>query len=70
LPQQADALFDRWWSAATPGAAASVGDEIAASGISFDAAVARLKAGRSYSRRVPTGIVRSSRNDNDLADSG
>jgi len=54
------------WSAATPEAAAGVGEEIAASGISFDAALARLKAGRPYSRRVPTGIVRSSRREGDV----
>jgi hypothetical protein len=63
---QADTLYDRWWSAATPDAAAAIGDEIAASGISFDAALAKLKAGRPYSRRVPTGIVRSSRREGDI----
>jgi hypothetical protein len=62
---QREALFDRWWAAATE-AAAAMGEEIAASGISFDAALARLKAGRPYSRRVPTGIVRSSRRERDV----
>jgi hypothetical protein len=64
--QATDTLFDRWWSAATPDAAAAVGEEIAASGISFDAALSRLEAGRPYSRRAPTGIVRSSRQENGI----
>jgi hypothetical protein len=58
---QQQALFDRWWAAPTTDAAAAIGGEIAASGVSFDAALARLKAGRPYARRVPTGVVRGRR---------
>jgi hypothetical protein len=63
---QTDTLYDRWWSAATTETAAAIGEELAASGISFDTALATLKAGRPYSRRVPTGIVRSSRREGDV----
>lgn len=60
----ADALFDRFFQARTAEEIASASDAIAASGIGFDEAYARLKRGRTYAPTVPRGIVQAShRND-------
>lgn len=58
--------FDRFWRARSKDERAAAGAEIAASGVSFDAALAALKAGRPRPGNPPTGIVRGSRRDDDL----
>ena len=55
-----DAVFKRFWDARTPQDAARVVADIAASGVSFDEALARFKAGRPYAANVPKGVVRAS----------
>lgn len=55
-----DGLFARFWQAPSPAAAAALTSEIAASGVTFDDAFARLKHGRSFSRTAPTGVVHRS----------
>src|SRR5262245_5832112 len=51
-----DAAFQRFFSAATPADAASAVDALARSGVTFDAAYARLKEGRAYAA-AKTGQV-------------
>ena len=55
-----DAAFDRFWAAASPAEASVAADAIAASGVGFDAAFARLRRGRPYLADVPRGVVRLS----------
>ena len=52
-----DAAFEHFWAAASPQEAAARADEVIASGVSFDEAVRRLRAGRSFSAQSP-GLVR------------
>lgn len=47
-PSPADALFDKFFAAESPADAQLVGEQIAASGASFDDLYARLKKGRTY----------------------
>ncbi len=47
----ADDVFTRFWEAADPDAAAGAIDRVARSGVTFDAAYARLRAGRRYTAR-------------------
>ena len=47
-PAAGDALFDKFFLAESPADAATVGDQIAASGMDFDTAYAKLKKGRAY----------------------
>jgi hypothetical protein len=54
-PQTADA-FQKFLAAESPDAAAHVAMEIEKSGVSFDEAWRRLKAGRTYSAQ-PSGVV-------------
>ncbi|MGH9592519.1 MAG: hypothetical protein ACRD5L_05465 [Bryobacteraceae bacterium] len=57
LPAQAqDVAFQKFFAADSPGAAARVGDDIVKTGISFDEAWRRLKAGRTYTAQE-TGVV-------------
>src|SRR5438309_8221865 len=56
-----DAAFKKFWEARNPQEAARAAAEIVKSGIAFDAALARLKQGRTYRSTVPRGIVRLSR---------
>lgn len=56
----ADAAFAAFWQAANPSDAQKAADAIAKSGVTFDEALARLKAGRTYSATAPKGIVRLS----------
>lgn len=53
---QIDADFDAFWAAATPEQAAAVADRLVRDGIDFDAAFARLRAGRRYVP-APAGFV-------------
>ena len=55
-----DAVFKTFWDAHNPQDAAKVVPDIVASGVSFDEALKRLKAGRSYSAKVKKGVVTTS----------
>lgn len=55
-----DDAFARFWAASTPAAAAAAADAVAATGVGFEDAWTRLRRGRPYAERVPTGIVRRS----------
>jgi hypothetical protein len=55
-----DAAFTAFWEARTPPEAAKKIAAIVASGVSFDEALTRLKAGRPYSAAVPKGVIRRS----------
>lgn len=61
-----DAAFQKFWDAPTPAIASAAADSLAASGIAFDEAFTRLRAGRPYSKAAPTGVVRNSRRDGEL----
>ncbi len=52
-----DAAFARFWAAASPVEAAERAEEVVASGVSFEEAYRRLKAGRPYQPQ-PSGLVR------------
>ena len=52
-----DAAFARFWNARNPADAAKAADDIAKSGASFDEVYRRLRHGRPYSERVPTGVT-------------
>jgi hypothetical protein len=60
-PDNADESFRKFWDAHTPQDASKAADRIAKSGVGFDEALARLKAGRPYAKDVPVGMVRGSR---------
>jgi hypothetical protein len=59
-----DSAFQRFWNAKTPTEAESVVDEVLKSGVAFDEAYRRLKAGRTYVA-APTGIVKLSNKTKD-----
>jgi hypothetical protein len=59
--KDADAAFTAFWDARTPREAAKTVPDIVASGVSFDEALKRLKAGRLYAADVSKGVVRTSR---------
>jgi poly(3-hydroxybutyrate) depolymerase len=52
-----DAIFKAFWDAPSPRDAARIAPDIVASGVSFDEALRRFKAGRSYSAMVKTGVL-------------
>ncbi len=52
-----DSAFTKFWAADSPAAAARTNADLERSGITFDEAYKRLKAGRTYSAQ-PTGIVK------------
>jgi hypothetical protein len=51
-----DAAFDHFWAAASPAEAAERVDEVVASGVTYDEALRRLRAGRRYQAQPP-GVV-------------
>ncbi len=51
-----DAAFQKFWAAASPVEAEKIAGEIVKTGIPFDDALQRLKAGRAYSAK-PSGVV-------------
>ena len=59
-----DTAFQRFWAADSSEAAASASGEILKSGISFDDAMRRLKAGRTYTAQTE-GVVQLSRRSTD-----
>jgi len=61
----ADEAFRKFWDAKNPQEAAKAGDRVAKSGVSFDAALERLKAGRTYAKDVPVGAIKGSRRTTD-----
>ncbi len=56
-----DDAFTAFWAATTIAEAAAATDGVIQSGVGFDAAYARLKAGRTYAADVPRGVVALSR---------
>ena len=56
----ADAAFSIFFGARDATEAAAAADQIVASGVAFDGALARLRKGRAYSRDVPRGVVQGS----------
>ena len=61
-----DAVFKSFWEARNPQDAAKVIPDLIASGVSFDEALKRFKAGRPYSPGVRKGIVTASYRANGL----
>lgn len=59
-----DASFEKFWSAKNPDEAERVVDEVLKSGVTFDEAYRRLKAGRAYAGEK-TGIVKLSNRTKD-----
>ena len=59
-----DSAFEKFWSADSPEKADGVIDDILKSGVTFDEALARLKAGRKYTAQK-TGIVEQSNRTKD-----
>jgi hypothetical protein len=57
----ADEAFRRFWDAKNLQEAAKAADRVAKSGVSFDAALERLKAGRPYAKDAPVGAIKASR---------
>ena len=56
-----DAAFAAFWQASTAAEISGATAAIIASGVTFDDALRRLKAGRRYTADVPTGVVQLSR---------
>ncbi len=54
-----DTAFARFWSAQTPKKAEEAVAGVLASGVTYGDALARLRAGKTYSRAVPTGIIQT-----------
>ena len=61
-----DAVFTAFWEARTPQDAAKLVPDLAGSGVSFDEALKRLKAGRLYSPKVRKGVITTSYRANGL----
>jgi pimeloyl-ACP methyl ester carboxylesterase len=59
-----DTAFQKFWSAASPDEAERFADDVLKSGVTFDEAYRRLKAGRSYTEQKP-GIVKLSNKTKD-----
>src|SRR5437016_8908401 len=59
------AAFDKFWAASSPAEAEKIVDDIVKSGITFDEAQTRLKAGRTYTAQK-TGIVKFSNHTNGI----
>jgi predicted esterase len=62
-----DGVFQKFWNAASPDDAARFADDVVKSGVTFEDAYARLKAGRTYTSQK-TGIVKLSRKRKDGAE--
>lgn len=59
-PSGIDQAFEQFWSASSPDAAAQTIEAVVKSGVTFDAALARLKKGRAYRADAPRGVVKLS----------
>jgi hypothetical protein len=64
-PSKAAAAFDGFWAAPSPGDAEKTVDDIVRSGVTFDEAWTRLKAGRTYTAQK-TGVVRLNNHTNGI----
>src|SRR5438034_749284 len=62
-PNRADSPFQKFWEAQSPSDAERIADEIVKSGVTFDEAMLRLKAGRTYAAQK-TGILKLSNHAN------
>jgi enterochelin esterase-like enzyme len=60
-PDGIDDAFRKFWDARNPQEASKAADRMERSGIRFDDALARLKAGRPYAKDVPVGAITASR---------
>src|ERR1043166_8629070 len=60
-PPTVDGAFKSFWDARNPDAATKAAQAVAASGVAFDEALARLERGRDYAKQVKRGIVRLQR---------
>jgi acetyl esterase/lipase len=58
--KEADTAFKAFWDARAPQDAAKAIPDVVASGVGFDDAFARLRAGRSYAATAPKGVIRKS----------
>lgn len=58
-PGNVDASFQKFWAARSTADAERIADEVTKSGVSFDEALRRLKAGRTYAAQK-TGVVKLS----------
>src|SRR5262245_20033403 len=59
-----DAAFQKFWSAGSPEEAERLADDVVKSGVTFDEAYRRLKAGRAYTQQK-TGIIQLSNKTKD-----
>ena len=55
-----DAAFKAFWAARSPQDAAKIVPDIVGSGVTFEEALTRFKAGRPYGGSVPKGVVKTS----------
>jgi predicted esterase len=62
--QAIDAGFQKFWAAASPVEAAPAAAALIEAGVTFDEAVERLKAGRTYAPQPPGVVMRSNRGPN------
>jgi hypothetical protein len=63
-----DAAFQAFWSATSPADAAKHVDAVVKSGVSFDAALQRLRRGRAYAPATKTGVVMLTNRTDDRVD--
>src|SRR5438876_7456226 len=61
-----DAVFKAFWDAHNPQDAGKIVPDIVGSGVTFDEALKRFKAGRTYAAKVKKGVVTSSYRANGL----
>ena len=57
-PATVDTAFAQFWAARSPSDAAAAADAVVKSGVDFDAALERLRRGRTFAPDVPRGVVR------------
>jgi molybdopterin-dependent oxidoreductase alpha subunit len=60
-PPSIDAAFDRFWAARNPQEAGKAAQDIVSSAVTFEDALARLKAGRPYGAQVKRGAIQLQR---------
>src|SRR5689334_3961183 len=63
-----DAAFQKFWAAKSPAEAERMVDNIIKSGVTFDEAFRRLKAGRTYTEQKTGIIILRARGKNGLPD--
>jgi hypothetical protein len=65
-PSRLDQVFEKFWAAAAPGEAAPLATEIAKTGVSFEDAWQRLRAGRAYEPQKSGVILLSNRTEDGI----